>query len=410
MKFRYAIWALGIWLVAVACSKEAGTAPVWSDDYIRFGVPRVTVETKAGTDGGCIDGYLPGGASFGVLGYCLAYNLGTTTYNSNSGTSLWGVKSNLCPPSVFYNEQVTMDATGAYATYGSPKKWYTDGNGNEGLEDINLADTDEFQYTFYAYYPYDGSLNDGSGFSITPESATVAGSPKITYTMPYSDNKGEIENFETEVPDAMMAVTYNVQRDRRMVDFNFFHITTALGFQVNNYSQVGETVEDDGDKGVDLRIYSIKLTGTFFRSVTADMSESAVNITYDADDTYQATFVLFENEDGTVIPWQQDGSAAISMEPEKYVRLLAGNSEKGVFGPSNDVSVVVDYELGENERKEKAELRPGSFVPSPGTRYTAQLNWVNDAFVLIMQPDNGDLWEDGEADDGKEDNDDIIFE
>lgn len=410
MKFRYAIWALGIWLVAVACSKEAGTAPVWSDDYIRFGVPRVTVETKAETDGGFIDGYLPGGASFGVLGYCLAYNPGTTTYNPNSGKSLWGVKSSLCPPSVFYNEQVTMDATGAYATYEPPKKWYTDGDANEGLGDIELVDTDEFQYTFYAYYPYDENLNDGSGFSITPTSATVAGSPKITYTMPYSGNEGEVENFETKVPDAMMAVTYNVQRDRRMVDFNFFHITTALGFQVNNYSQVGETGENEEDKGVDLTIYSIKLTGTFFRSVTADMSESAVNITYNEDDTYQATFVLFESEAGKVIPWLQDGNnGAISMAPEKYVRLLAGNSEKGVFGPK-DVSVVVGYKLGENKPTQKTELRPGSFVPSPGTRYTAQLNWVNDAFVLIMQPDNGDLWEDGEADDSKEDNDDIIFE
>lgn len=407
MKFRYAIWALGIWLVAVACSKEAGTAPVWSDDYIRFGVPRVTVETKAETDGGFIDGYLPGGASFGVLGYCLAYNPGTTTYNPNSGTSLWGVKSDLCPPSVFYNEQVTMDETGAYATYKNPKKWYAD---NDVLNGINLAETDEFQYTFYAYYPYDGDLVDGSGFSITPKSATEAGSPKITYTMPYTGTGLEIRNFETEVPDAMMAVAYNVQRDRRMVDFNFFHITTALGFQVNNYSQVGETGENEEDKGVDLTIYSIKLTGTFFRSVTADMSESAVNITYNEDDTYQATFVLFESEAGKVIPWLQDGNnGAISMAPEKYVRLLAGNSEKGVFGPK-DVSVVVGYKLGENKPTQKTELRPGSFVPSPGTRYTAQLNWVNDAFVLIMQPDNGDLWEDGEADDSKEDNDDIIFE
>ena len=60
MKFRYAIWALGVWLVAVACSKEAGTASVWSDDYIRFGVPRVTVETKAGTDGGLAADAFPG--------------------------------------------------------------------------------------------------------------------------------------------------------------------------------------------------------------------------------------------------------------------------------------------------------------------------------------------------------------
>lgn len=293
---------------------------------------------------------------------------------------------------------------GDYATYDNPKRWYTDGL-NADLGNIELVNTRDYRYTFFAYYPFDG------GFNIIPADAATAGTPVITYSMPYDGNVGVVLDFDTLTPDPMLAVTYNVQRDRRMVDFNFFHITTALGFQVNNYSQVGETAENEDDKGVDLTIYSIKLTGTFFRSVTADMSESAVNITYDANDTYQATFVLFESEAGKVIPWQQDGNnRAISMEPEKYVRLLAGNSENGVFGPSNDVEVVVGYKLGENKPTQKTELRPGSFVPSPGTRYTAQLNWVNDAFVLIMQPDNGDLWEDGEADDSKEDNDDIIFE
>ena len=389
-------------LFLAGCSKEKGSEPALGDGYIHFGVPVVTVETRA-TEG-FIDGKLPGGASFGVLGYCLAYNPGTMTYNANSGTSLWRIKSKLCPPSVFYRQEVTMDATGDYATYDNPKRWYTDG-ANAELGNVELSNTDEYQYTFFAYYPFEG------GFTVVPEDAGTAGAPVITYSMPYDGNAGEVEDFDMRTPDPMLAVTYNVQRDRRMVDFNFFHITTGLGFQVNNYSQVGETVEDEGDGGVDLVIYSIKLTGTFFRSVTANMAEAAVDISYDREDTYAATYVLYEKEEGTLVPWQQDGSeGSISLEPEKYVRLLAGNSEKGVFGPSNDVSVVVDYELGENERKEKAELRPGSFVPSPGTRYTAQLNWVNDAFVLIMQPDNGDLWEDGEADDGKEDNDDIIFE
>ena len=70
----------------------------------------------------------------------------------------------------------------------------------------------------------------------------------------------------------------------------------------------------------------------------------------------------------------------------------------------------VDYQLGNNARKTEKLERPGDFNPRSGVRYTAQINWVNDAFVLIMQPDNGGIWEDGEADDGKEDNDDIIFQ
>ena len=389
-------------LFLAGCSKEKGSEPALGDGYIHFGVPVVTVETRA-TEG-FIDGKLPGGASFGVLGYCLAYNPGTTTYNANSGTSLWRIKSKLCPPSVFYRQEVTMDATGDYATYDNPKRWYTDG-ANAELGNVELSNTDEYQYTFFAYYPFEG------GFTVVPEDAGTAGAPVITYSMPYDGNAGEVEDFDMRTPDPMLAVTYNVQRDRRMVDFNFFHITTGLGFQVNNYSQVGETVVDEGDEGVTLVLYSIKLKGTFFRSVTANMAGAAVEISYDRGDTYTATYVLYDNPDGTVVPWQQDGSeGSISLEPEKYVRLLSGDDENGVFGPKNDIRVLVKYQLGGNGRKVVSIGRPASFVPSPGTRYTAQLNWVNNAFVLIMQPDNGDMWEDGEAVDGNEGNDDVIFE
>lgn len=389
-------------LFLAGCSKEKGSEPALGDGYIHFGVPVVTVETRA-TEG-FIDGKLPGGASFGVLGYCLAYNPGTMTYNANSGTSLWRIKSKLCPPSVFYRQEVTMDATGDYATYDNPKRWYTDG-ANAELGNVELSNTDEYQYTFFAYYPFEG------GFTVVPEDAGTAGAPVITYSMPYDGNAGEVEDFDMRTPDPMLAVTYNVQRDRRMVDFNFFHITTGLGFQVNNYSQVGETVVDEGDEGVNLVIYSIKLKGTFFRSVTANMAGAAVEISYDRGDTYTATYVLYDNPDGTVVPWQQDGSeGSISLEPEKYVRLLSGNEADGIFGPENDIQVLVEYQLGNNEGKVEEINRPASFVPSPGTRYTAQLNWVNNAFVLIMQPDNGDMWEDGEAVDGNEGNDDVIFE
>ena len=43
-------------------------------------------------------------------------------------------------------------------------------------------------------------------------------------------------------------------------------------------------------------------------------------------------------------------------------------------------------------------------------KYTAQLNFVGETFVLQFVVDNGEQWEDGGADDGREDNDDIVFE
>ena len=53
---------------------------------------------------------------------------------------------------------------------------------------------------------------------------------------------------------------------------------------------------------------------------------------------------------------------------------------------------------------------PEHISPRPGIKYTAQLNFVGDAFVLEFVVDNQGQWEDGEADDGDETNDDVVFE
>ena len=54
--------------------------------------------------------------------------------------------------------------------------------------------------------------------------------------------------------------------------------------------------------------------------------------------------------------------------------------------------------------------RPGTFTPKPGVKYTAQLNFVGEAFVLQFVVANSDIWEDGELDDNDDSNDDIIFQ
>lgn len=59
---------------------------------------------------------------------------------------------------------------------------------------------------------------------------------------------------------------------------------------------------------------------------------------------------------------------------------------------------------GENPRV-ASFTRPTSFTPQPGTRYTAQLNFVGDEFVLLFAVDNnGEWWL------GNENDDDVIFE
>ena len=406
--YQNAIWALALGFALTACRQEEGIAPTLTDDYIRFGSPTISVETRA-TEG-FIDNYLPANSSFGVLGYCLAYKVGTTNYDPKSGASPWSHKRNQCPPSVFYKQEVTVGENGT-CTYTNPKKWYTDGQNeaNEELQAIELSETENYRYSFFAYYPY-----GDEHFEITPKDATTAGAPVITYTMPFqSTTNTETELSAETVPDAMLAIAQNVQRSNRMVEFNFSHILTGLGFQVNNYSQVEDNTTSGEKHGTDLRIFSIKLKGTFYRSVTVDMTRPAATITYPAD-TYSGTYTIFENSEGTLVPWQQDGSKGNTfLTPDVYLRLLSGTQEQGYFGPKiiengtekDAITLYVDYQLGEQERTTVPLTRPGNFTPRSGVRYTAQLNWVDNAFVLIMQADNGEVWEDG-----NNSNDDIVFE
>ena len=412
MRKKYSTIAISLIYAALLSSCQLDGPDRTREEFISFSSPAIKMDMSTRADGpyDFLDA-IPNGTSFGVLGYCLAYNPGETTYNPNSGTSQWSLKRNLCPPSVFYNTEVTVKDGGAI--YNPLKKWYADGVQNDGIS-VELSGTDDFRYTFYAYYPYDPNLNDGSGFSISPANSYTAGAPVITYTMPFngSDKEATIDGYDEKVPDAMLSVQQNVQRGSQSVEFNFSHIMTGLGFQINNFSQVAETVEDESDEGVDLKIYSIKLKGTFHKSVKVDMTDAVASISY--KDTYSGTYTIFEANEGKIIPWNQDGSrGSITMEPEIFLRLLPGNEADGYFGPTPDSNdnendpnpvLIVDYQLGENDRKTEQLKRLTNFQPRSGVRYTAQINWVNNAFILIMQANNGEIWEDGGADDNE-----IIF-
>ena len=74
-----------------------------------------------------------------------------------------------------------------------------------------------------------------------------------------------------------------------------------------------------------------------------------------------------------------------------------------------DLTVTINYKFGNKTNSEELK-RPGTFTPKPGVKYTAQLNFVGSAFVLQFVVDNSEEWDDGEAEDGNETNDDIIFE
>ena len=62
-----------------------------------------------------------------------------------------------------------------------------------------------------------------------------------------------------------------------------------------------------------------------------------------------------------------------------------------VLGNENDIH----YYTYEGKEKSYTTGRPGEFMPRAGTKYTAQLNFIGDSFVLNFVVDNGEFWENG---------------
>ena len=76
----------------------------------------------------------------------------------------------------------------------------------------------------------------------------------------------------------------------------------------------------------------------------------------------------------------------------------------------DNIKVYLDYTFKGTRKSNEGLTRPGTFTPQPGKKYTAQLNFVGDAFVINFVVDNSGEWGNGAAADGDTGNDDIIFE
>lgn len=380
-------------MMFLSCERRNDNAP--SDpDRIQFSAPELEIQTKSGP----VDA-LTAGDRFGVIGYCLANNIQTGETDYNSGTALWASKNSLCPPSVFYNQPVNVTENGC--EYDNPKYWYKDGFDLAGEPNPNIAGADNFHYTFFAYYPYDDV--SGEGFDIiSPSSSEETGAPEFRFVMP-SQTGDELD--ATLVPDAMLAVLYDRTRTDGNLQFTFSHLLTALGFEVNNFSDQEVVVK------------RVTLSGDFYRSITVDLAGSSVE--YHTDDTYTGSYIILDHEIVLEAPDTDAGETMTSTSMIEGQDPLGGNhlllisgdgGDDGFTYLGNNLRVTIEYSFGGIDREPATFSRPTTFTPRPGIKYTAQLNFVGDAFVLLFTVDNDEMWEDGEADDGSGDNDDIIFE
>ncbi len=410
-------------LVALAsCSEEPGGGLAQPDGAIVFGTPAMSVETRS-----TFKDAIEASESFGVIGYCLAYTVGTTTVNYNSGAGNWLTKREYCPPSVFNRQRVTVESDGP-CSYENIKYWYANGKGLDGEDVASVTNADNYRYTFFAYYPYDGAYeveipgtmkNEKGDDILVGGSPVNVGAPRLTFTMPQTGTSLAAVLDHSATPDAMLAALYDRRKSEGNLQFTFRHVLTGLGFVVNNYSTRH------------LLVNKVELRGTFYKRLIIDATTSTV--TYESPsaspgDVYTGTYVVYDGGAGEVLDLTNDDPENVSVVSSQnpiggeHVMLISGVQNQSLGPVANDengyepLEVVIHYKFWDNGDAEpsdwtvKAFTRPATFTFRSGTRYVARLDFVGDAFTIDFIQANGDIWQDGEADDGDETNDDVVFE
>lgn len=354
---------------ALASCDKAGLS-AGNSDMIKFGANTVIIngDTKSGP---ITDGTLPDGTSFGVMGYCLSQaGPDNPTLNNTSGNIPWQQKKTLCTPTIFYDNEVTyIDGTFMYSPM---KTWY---------------EQPDFLYSFFAYYPKEN-------FTVL-SALDDFGAPSVKFSIPFdgttANDTTKVLDYD-KVPDAMAAQEIDITKGSGIVTLNFMHLMSGLNFQVNNYN----AAEDENGNlaaGKPVTIHSLKLRGKFYKSVNIYFDNR-----YDyPDEVFYGTYELLGDSDDDDVTVE----ALTSYERigDKTLLLVSNLNKTGIEdGYLGDLKLVIEYTFGEpgnTGRKIQYISRPDNFQPSGGTIYTAQLNFIGDAFVLNFIVDNDSRWEDG---------------
>ena len=389
MKTRHWLTCLTLLSVGLAsCEREEPVIPSMEpSERILFGVPFLSVESRS-----TFRDALEVGDEFGVMGYCVPYRVNTSNLDYASGQNPWTLKKAQSSPEVFYNQRVVVTANGClYDRNGGanndPKYWYREGFDTNNNSNAAITGTDDYRYSFFAWYPYDGAFTIDQ-----PNGATVAGAPVLTFTMPQTGTTLSDPLDHSLTPDAMLAVLYDRHRTDGPLQFNFSHVLTGLGFEVNNLSTY------------DLTVHNVSLSGSFYRDVTVDLTGSSVSFSF-SDNRYAGTYSLLDTDLLLSAPADGETITTSGLIGGEHLLLISGTGSS--FG--ENVTVTIDYTFN-GEQKSQSIPRPGTFTPRPGVKYTAQLNFVGETFVLQFLVSNSEQWEDGAADDNSEDNDDVVFE
>lgn len=359
--------------------------------YVTFGLPGVMmqgVEMAGGPDTkSVLHNSFPDGGMFRVFGYCIPDMVNGSENDYAAASSPWNTKSQRIKADIFYETDVTC--SGAVTSYGngSLKEWYTAGfNGvPEG------AQVSQFRYSFLAHYPVDC-------FTMNMRNADAVGVPVLSFSMPWSGGDMDTPRDHAEIPDAMLAARFDHIRANGAVPLNFYHIMTGLRFRVNNYSDE------------DLIIESARLSGQFYSEATFDFTTTKVKQTATAlgQKSFSGYFSLIA--DGTSQTCPSGASSPYlgvsDTNPEGTTVLLLPNldadpstadrPDNPIYSLGDKKTITIRYRYA-GDADVKTAVIPDfhlSCRPAQSTRYTANLNFVGDRFVLIFQADT-DSWGDG---------------
>ena len=362
---KHIIYLLGLAFVISSCETDKPGMP---DSTIRFNIPGLIGEqVKSGPQSEFNDG-----DQFGVLGYCQPQiSPQDPTLNPSGGSFSWNSKKDLCTPNVFYKQAVTYrDGSCSYTPL---KEW----------------EREDYQYSFFAYYPYDGYFEVLSG-------EKDLGAPRVKFSLPFDGDAGSIK--PGTVHDAMVTQTLDATKSAGYASLRFMHILTGLNFRINNYNAT-----ESGEPGEPVTIHSIKLSGTFYKSININFDEG---FSY-PDETFNATYEILTDDPGDdlIVEGQDWAMVGDDGSGNSTTVLMVSNLDKENY--LGDLKLVIEYTFMGSKETSEPITRPENFVPAGGTIYTVQLNFIGDSFVLnfiVHNPDTGNsTWED-------EGDSDIIFQ
>ena len=363
MRIKYISVAILSALACISCDKEI--LPQVSDELIDFNVKTSNIKVVE-TRTTLLYNTLPENSSFGVIGYCVPYVLGTTTNNYSGASGLWSSKIQNSHPDIFYNQKVEY-ANGT-CTYDSNsgvsgnqvKGWVTPPSGDS-------SDPSKYTYTFFAYYPYQSGNNNSSGWSVTTGASTL-GAPTLRFIMPFTSNNASTSLNDNLIPDAMIASTYDRLRADGAVPVTFTHILTGVNIKVANF--------DDRQ----ITINSVTLSGIFNKQVTFDFNNNSTQYT----GTYSGTFSFTDSGSYPI-----ESGASVNLNGGKSILLLSDSDSK----LGNNIILKISYSVGGIKGPDESIPIPVDFKFVQGTNYTFTLNFVNGAITLLTESEN--QWEDG---------------